>query len=297
MHIAAILEDKNPCLSFEFFPLKSEAASASLYTNLEQLQALKPGYVSVTYGAGGSTRDLTHDLLVKLKKETSLEIVSHLTLVSHSKKEIKDILNRYSENGIDNIMALRGDPPGGGSIFNPHPDGFRYAGELVEFIKNTKPEMGVGVAGFPEGHPETPNRLHEIRNLKAKVDAGADYICTQFFFDNNDFYDFVERCQLVGIKVPIVAGIMPVTSLKGMERMAQLALGSGFLQDLCDSLKEPKETTTSKTWASIGLLSKYKICSKTEYVASIFIPLNKSEATREIYRSIGISTSETLLKN
>lgn len=297
MHIAAILEDKNPCLSFEFFPPKSEAASASLYTNLEQLQALKPGYVSVTYGAGGSTRDLTHDLLVKLKKETSLEIVSHLTLVSHSKQEIKDILNRYSENGIDNIMALRGDPPGGGSSFSPHPDGFRYAAELVEFIKNTKPQMGVGVAGFPEGHPETPNRLQEIRNLKAKVDAGADYICTQFFFDNNDFYDFVERCQLVGIKVPIVAGIMPVTSLKGMERMAQLALGSRFPARLMRQLERAEGDDYVKNVGIHWATQQVQDLLENGVRGIHFYTLNKSEATREIYRSIGISTSETLLKN
>ena len=228
MHIAEILKQPAPQFSFEFFPPKTEESSKVLFESIKELTPLKPAYVSVTYGAGGSTRQLTHDLIVRLKNETQLTIVSHLTCVGAGRDDIKKILSTYDQHGIQNIMALRGDPPKGQAQFTQPENGFAYAAELVAFIKKNFPNMGVGVAGFPEGHPATPNRLKEIENLKAKVDAGADYICTQFFFENRDFYDFCERCDIAGIKVPIIAGIMPVTTRKGFARMAELALGVKF---------------------------------------------------------------------
>jgi methylenetetrahydrofolate reductase (NADPH) len=294
MHISKILESKKPCLSFEFFPPKTEEASLSLYQSIGELTPLKPGYVSVTYGAGGTTRTLTHDLIMKIKKETDLTIVSHLTCVGSSKQEIKGILEKYDQNGIRNIMALRGDPPVGQSKFVPHPEGFQYAGEMVEFIKKNFPTMGIGVAGFPEGHPEMPNRLKEIDYLKQKVDKGADYICTQMFFDNNDFYDFCERCEISGIKVPIVAGIMPISSKKGMARMAELSLGSRFPAKLIRSLdRADSDEAVEKVgihWATAQVADLID-----SSVAGIhFYTLNRSKATIEIYRSIGIKDSEAL---
>ena len=226
MHIREILEKHKISFSFEFFPPKTEKGSEALFKTISELVPLNPAYVSVTYGAGGSSRDLTHDLIVKIQNQTNLTVVSHLTCVGSTKEEIHNILSRYKENNIMNIMALRGDPPAGESKFKKVEGGFEYACELVEFIKKHFPYMGIGVAGYPEGHPETPNRIKEMDNLKRKVDAGADYICTQLFFDNNDFYDFRERCEIAGIHVPIIAGIMPVTSIKGQS----LPLEQEFLQ-------------------------------------------------------------------
>lgn len=292
MHISDVLAQNNPAISFEFFPPKTEAASDELFQAISKLMPLQPAYVSVTYGAGGTTRGRTHDLVVKLRKETDLTIVSHLTCVGSSQEEIKQILAKYDANGIDNIMALRGDPPKGEIYAEPPPDGFAYASDLVVYIKSQFPHMGVGVAGFPEGHPGTPNRLAEIDHLKKKIDAGADYICTQLFFDNRDFYDYCERCEMAGIKVPIIAGIMPITSRKGMGRMAELALGARFPAKL---LRAMERTETDEHAEHVG------IHWATEQVHDLidnkvrgihFYTLNKSKATLRIYQSLGIRSSD-----
>ncbi|MDO5576997.1 MAG: methylenetetrahydrofolate reductase, partial [Fibrobacter sp.] len=162
MHIGEILKQNKIAFSFEFFPPKNPEASEQLFSTISKLSPLKPAYVSVTYGAGGTTRDLTNNLVRRIKKETSLEVVSHLTCVGSSKDEIRAILESYREGGIRNILALRGDPPRGVPDFKCHPDGFSYASELVAFIKKHFPEMGIGVAGFPEGHPVNTNRIKEI---------------------------------------------------------------------------------------------------------------------------------------
>src|SRR5437870_1212915 len=233
MHIQDIFQAHRTTFSFEFFPPKTEAAWSELFVTIARLQALQPSFVSVTCGAGGSTRQHTHDLVVRIHQETKLTAVSHLTCVCHNCDELAGILDRYAASGIENIMALSGDPPRNLATYDRSGDAFQYAEGLVHFIKAhaSPPDprgFGIGVAGFPEGHPAKPNRLKEMEFLKQKVDAGADYICTQLFFDNRDFYDFRERCDLAGIKVPIVAGIMPITSKSGMLRMAELALGARF---------------------------------------------------------------------
>jgi methylenetetrahydrofolate reductase (NADPH) len=293
-HISKILSENNPSISFEFFPPKNQETSETLFNTIIDLMPLHPSYVSVTYGAGGSTRDLTHDLVVKLQQETSLSIVSHLTCVGHTKDEIRDILTKYRASGIRNIMALRGDPAQGDKEFVPVPNGFHYASELVAFIKKEFPEMGIGVAGFPEGHPSTPNRLLEIEHLKAKVDAGADYICTQLFFDNRDFYDFCERCELAGITVPIIAGIMPITSRKSINRMAELALGSRFPAKLLKNLSRASDDSFAENvgihWATeqVRDLLDHGIRGIHMYT------LNRSKATLKIYASLGIEQFSVL---
>lgn len=296
MHIKKILNNNKIAFSFEFFPPKTEASSAVLFNTISELTPLKPAYVSVTYGAGGSTRDLTHDLVVKIQNEAEIPVVSHLTCVGSGKDEICDVLSRYRENNIENIMALRGDPPAGTTKFVKQEGGFEYAGELVGFIKKRFPEMGIGIAGFPEGHPETPNRLIEMDNFKRKVDQGADYICTQFFFNNDDFYDFRERCEIAGIKIPIIAGIMPVSSIKGMKRMAELALGMRFPAKLLKALARAEDDS---------YVEKVGIHWATQQVTDLinndvrgvhFYTLNRSRATIEIYSSLGISSSTTLNK-
>ncbi|TGL23920.1 methylenetetrahydrofolate reductase [NAD(P)H] [Leptospira yanagawae] len=295
MHISQVLQKKQTTISFEFFPPKNEEASEDLFRNIQELSQMNPAYVSVTYGAGGSTRDLTHDLVVKLQEQTGLTIVSHLTCVGSTKEEIREILKRYEKSGIHNIMALRGDPPKGQTEFQKTENGFGFAGELVGFIKKEFPNMGIGVAGFPEGHPSTPNRLKEIEFLKWKVDQGADYICTQMFFDNNSFYDYVERCEIAGIKVPIIAGIMPITSRKGMARMAELSLGTNFPAKLLKSLSRAEDDSFAENvgihWATeqVRDLLDHKIAGIHMYT------LNKSKATRKIYESLGIRNFDTIV--
>jgi methylenetetrahydrofolate reductase (NADPH) len=291
--IADILKENRTSFSFEFFPPKDEAASEVLYHSISELIPLKPAFVSVTYGAGGSTVNLTHDLVTRLQRETGLTVVSHLTCVGTTLDGIHGILDSYYNSGIRNIMALRGDMPKGGA---PAATDFRYAADLVAYIKKLYPDMGIGVAGFCEGHPETPNRLKEIDYLKAKVDAGADYICTQLFFDNRDFYDFRERCELAGINIPIIAGIMPVTNRKGMIRMADLALGARFPARM---LKAFSRADNDAHFENVG------IHWAAEQVGDLidngvkgvhFFTLNKSNATLKIYDSLGVTSSAGLVK-
>ena len=293
MHISKILERPGPLISYEFFPPKTPEASEILFENIKELMPLGPAYVSVTYGAGGSTRRLTHDLVVKLQKETDLTIVSHLTCVGASRDEIKEILENYDASGIGNIMALRGDPPKGQTDFVQPENGFAYAAELVEFIKKNFPHMGVGVAGFPEGHPSTPNRLLEIDYLKRKVDSGADYICSQMFFDNRDYYDYLERCELAGVKIPIIAGIMPITTLKGMRRMAELALGCRFPGKLLKALSRAENDEQAMSvgvhWATEQV--RDLIDNKVDGIH--LYTLNKSRPTLKIYEALGVTNSRS----
>ena len=294
MHISDILRDHQPAISFEFFPPKTEAASQELFETIQMLAPLKPAYVSVTYGAGGSTRELTHGLVVKLQQETSLTIVSHLTCVGSSQEEIYRILEKYQESGIHNIMALRGDQPKHiGSPTSQGP-GFEYASELVAFIKKHFTHMGIGVAGFPEGHPDTPNRLKEMDYLKKKVDSGADYICTQLFFDNRDYYDFCERCEIANIQVPIIAGIMPITSLKGMVRISELALGARIPASLLKSMihtdTQEQAERIGTNWATEQVLDllDHRVPGVHLYT------LNKSKASLRIHAALNIQSFDML---
>ena len=294
MHISEVLGHHDPAISFEFFPPKTERASEELFNSISALMPLKPAYVSVTYGAGGTTRERTHDLVVKLQRETDLTIVSHLTCVGSVREEIYQILAKYQENGIHNIMALRGDPPQGASAVEIPKDGFPYALDLVKFIKTQFPTMGVGVAGFPEGHPGTPNRLIEMEHLKRKVDAGADYICTQLFFDNRDFYDFCERCEVAGIKIPIIAGIMPIGSRKGMARMSELALGARFPAKLLRAMERAENDVGAENVGIQWATEQVRDLIDNKVKGIHFYTLNKSKATLKIYESLGVQSSEGL---
>ncbi len=297
MHIRDILRGNRIVFSFEFFPPKNEGGSSQLFNTIRDLAGLKPDFVSVTYGAaGGSTRNLTHDLVLKIRNETDLNVVAHLTGINSGEDEVRSILSLYRDNGIANIMALRGDPPRGNTPGLSTKGAFQYASELVYFIKTRFPEMAIGVAGYPEGHPETPNRLLEMDHLKRKVDAGADYICTQMFFDNHEFYDFRERCRIAGITVPIIAGIMPITSTGGMTRMAELALGMRYPSRLLKAIQRA---------ASDDYVEKVGIHWATEQVLDLmdnavdgvhFYTLNKSRATMEIYTRLGASSPIDVVK-
>ena len=292
MHIADILKS-GIHFSFEFFPPKTEEASRALFETIKELMPISPSFVSVTYGAGGSTNQLTQSLVARLKKETPLNVVAHLTSVGASREEVKLQLEKYAEAGIENVLALRGDPPKGSGPFTPTPNGFAYATEMVAYIKKNFPNFGIGVAGFPEGHPETPNRMKEMDYLKEKVDAGADYICTQLFFDNHDYYDYCERCELAGIKVPIIAGIMPVTSLQGMKRMSELALGAHIPAKLLRAvLRAESDDAIEKIgthWATEQVFDLYD-----HGISGIhFYTLNRSRATLKIYETLGMSMGES----
>ena len=299
MHVRDIFDQTRTTFSFEFFPPKTTAAAESLFRTIAELEVYKPSFVSVTYGAGGSTRNLTHDLVLRIKKETQLVPVPHLTCVCHSEQEILEILERYAAEGISNILALGGDPPVDRGDYDRSGDAFRYASELVAFAREIQhPDdrgFGIGVAGFPEGHPGTPNRVLEMEHLRTKVDAGADYICTQLFFDNHDFLDFRDRCELVGIDVPIIAGIMPVTSLKGMKRMAELALGARYPAKLIRALNRCGSDPDAVRRVGIHYATEQCAQLIDEGVRGIhFYTLNQGAATREIYANLGLSDSESL---
>lgn len=300
MHIRDLFQQQRTTFSFEFFPPKTPEAAESLFAAISELETLKPSFVSITYGAGGSTRDLTHELVLRLKSRGGLDPYPHLTCVCHTDSEIREILERYAAAGISNIIALGGDPPQGMREWDRSKDAFRYAADLVRRIQafnssGSHPDprgFGIGVAGYPEGHPATPNRVREMDFLKAKVDAGADYICTQLFFDNRDYYDFRDRCNLAGIRVPIIAGIMPITSLPGMNRMAEMALGARFPAALVRAI--------NRTGGDAEAVRRVGVHWATEQCRDLldhevrgvhFYTLNRSTATREIYLNLGVKDS------
>lgn len=295
---------RSTTFSFEFFPPKGEDGAQKLFDHIVKLEALGPSFVSVTYGAGGSTRQLTRDLVHRVRGQTGIKTVPHLTCVNHSEVEIRDIVEGYAKRGIQSILALRGDPPKDKAHYFAC-DRFANAGELVKFIKGigeehartdrTFPGFGIGVAGFPEGHPGTPNRLTEMDYLKAKIDAGADYIITQMFFDNRDLYDFRDRCEMAGIRVPIIAGVMPIQSIPGMKRMSELALGMRFPAPLLRMVR--RTDGSGEAIRRVGVHWATEQCRDLldHRVSGIhFYTLNSSDATSEIYRTLGVSNSEQL---
>lgn len=303
MHIRDVFERDKTTISFEFFPPKTETGAENLYGAVAELEPLRPSFVSVTYGAGGSTRELTHDLVVRIHETTALDPIPHLTCVCHSEEEIQSILERYAAAGISNLLALGGDPPQSIENYNRADDAFQHAADLVAFIRTfnesgTHPDkrgFGIGVAGFPEGHPATPNRLLELDHLKAKVDEGADYICTQLFFDNHDFLDFRERCTLAGIDIPIVAGIMPISSLGGMKRMAELAAGAHFPAKLVRALNRAGGDAEAVQRVGVQYATEQCMDLLDNGVDGIHLyTLNKSDATREIFHNLGLNDSSPL---
>lgn len=220
--IADMLGRGKPVLSVEFFPPKDEAGGELIVrTAMEIRESLRPDFVSITYGAGGSTRERTLRYARILKDECGFAVMPHLTCVGSSREEIAEIVEGYAAEGFCNLMALRGDPPKGQTDFQPHPDGFAYANELVGFLSGRFPGFSMGVAGYPEVHPEATDAATDIRHLKAKVDAGAAFITTQLFYDNAAFFQFVENCRSAGIRVPIIPGLMPIRSAEQARRFCK----------------------------------------------------------------------------
>lgn len=288
MHILDQLASNRTSISFEFFPPKNPEDRARLLDTIAKLDCLHPESISITYGAGGGSRDLTLGLVETLRDRNP---TPHLTCVGHTRGEIRGMLTRLATAGVSNILALRGDPPKAASAGSGD---FPYAVDLVKFIREFKRHrdprgFGIGVAGFPEGHPSTPNRMVEMDHLKAKIDAGADYICTQLFLDNHDFYDFRDRCELAGIRVPILAGIMPVTSEAMMKRVATLAGGARFPAKLIRAFHRAGSDPEAVRRAGVHHAAAQCSDLLHHQAAGLhFYTLNQAETVLEIGRKIGL---------
>jgi len=286
MKIRYRLNPSNPCFSFEFFPPKTDEGVADLLRTVEELAPLDPGFVSVTYGAGGSTRDRTLDLVTRIKKDSGIEAMAHVTCVGHSKDELSQILDRLGSAGIQNVLALRGDPPQGQKQFVAAPGGFRFASELVAFIRERDYPFCLGGAGYPEGHIENPSREVDLKNLKTKVDAGLDFVITQLFFDNAFYFDFVERARRVGINVPIVPGIMPITNYEQLHRFVRLC-GATVPMRLSLQLDKMKDDPMAVMQLGVAHATIQCIELLNRGVPGIhFYTLNRSPATRMIVSAL-----------
>jgi methylenetetrahydrofolate reductase (NADPH) len=240
--ISELFAQRRPLRSLEFFPPKDDAGVEALRATASALKRMNPDFVSVTYGAGGTTRDRTAQVSAMLKNEFEFTVMPHLTCVGHTRAELRAIADTIHASGFRNIMTLRGDPPKGATEFKVTTDGLRNANELVDLLKSRQPQLCLGVAGYPEKHPEAPSIDTDLVNLKRKVDAGASFVTTQLFFDNTLYYRFVERCRAAGIDVPIVPGIMPVLSLKQIQRFTQMC-GATLPRPLITRLEVAAENT------------------------------------------------------
>ncbi len=232
MRIGEALKSVYPSFSFEFFAPKNDEGMAQLMETIGRLRRLEPTFVSVTYGAGGSSRERTIDLVTRFKAELDVEAMAHLTCVGASQAELREKLDRLADSGIENVLALRGDPPRGETQFQPAPDGFSYATQLVGLVKGSY-DFSVGAACYPEKHPEATSFEEDLQHLVEKVEAGAEFLITQLFFDNDAYFGFVERARAAGIRVPIIPGIMPITNVASIERMA--AMGGGTIPEALKS--------------------------------------------------------------
>ncbi len=312
--VADLFASDTTLFSFEFFPPKTEKGWARLAKAIrDDFLPLYPAYVSVTYGAGGSTRTRTHDLVTTIQSDFGLTVVAHLTCVGSSREEIRSILDEYRDSGVVNVLALRGDPPAS-AVTNgpgrttgaptdeqpsadpdsPSADVFPHAADLVAFVRENYPEFSIGVAGFPEGHPATPNRLREMEYLKAKIDAGADYVVTQLFFENRDYFDFVDRARLAGIEVPIVPGIMPVASRSSMERMADLAAGARFPAPLVRAVTRAADDEAVARVGTHWATAQVADLLYRDVPGVHLYTLNHSTATIQICRNLGIENYQTV---
>ncbi|RKG92628.1 methylenetetrahydrofolate reductase [NAD(P)H] [Corallococcus terminator] len=286
MKIRNCLNPSQPCFSFEFFPPKTDAGVASLLRTVEELAPLNPGFVSVTYGAGGSTRDRTVDLVTHIKKHTGIEAMAHLTCVGHDRDELRDVLRRLDAARIENLLLLRGDPPQGQQTYEPVPGGFRYAEELVRFVREEDFNFCLGGACYPEGHVETASREDDLKHLKAKVDAGMDFVVTQLFFDNAFYFDFVERARRAGINVPIVPGIMPITNYEQVQRFTRMC-GATVPMRLALQMERVKDQPDAVVQLGVAHATVQCMELLARGVPGIhFYTLNKSPATRMIVSAL-----------
>jgi len=290
MLIRELLAAGTPSFSFEFFPPKNDEAAAQLERTISELSALRPTFVTVTYGAGGSTREKTIDIVSRIKRETGIEAMAHLTCVGSTRDELREVLNRLTGNGVENILALRGDPPKGETAFQPVSGGFSYASELVAFLRD---ELGskicIGGAGYPEKHVECANPAVDLDHLKRKVDAGLDFITTQLFFDNRMYFEFVERARAAGIGIPIVPGIMPISNAAQTERFT-VSCGATLPFKLAAELNRRRQDP--KAVQQLGVAHATSQCMELLMGGAPgihFYTLNRSTATTEIFSALQVS--------
>ena len=281
MKIIDVLKQDKPAFSFEFFPPKDNDGFDKLFETIDNLKALNPAFVSVTYGAGGSTRSKTIDLVGRIKKEIRLESMAHLTCVGHNSDEILNVLESIKKQNVENVLALRGDPPAGEINFTKPNNGFGYAVELVQFICE-RFSFCIGVAGYPEGHPECSNREEDLFHLKKKVLAGASFIVTQLFFDNKYYFDFVTSLRKIGVDVPVIPGIMPIVNLKQIKRFTKMC-GATIPHDLMVRLEAVQDDPESV--CQIGIDHAANQCRKLLMRGAPgihFYTLNRSRATLSV---------------
>ena len=288
VEIATLFGKGTPVVSFEFFPPKTEEGVETLYRTVEELRPCRPSFVSVTYGAGGSTRDRTLELVARIQRDLGITTMAHLTCVGSTKQEIGEVLRRLHGSGIRNILALRGDPPKGETTFQAVAGGFRFASELVAFIRESGLDFCIGAACYPEGHVETRDLEADLGHLVTKVKAGADFLVSQLFFDNQDYAAFVRRARSAGIEVPIVPGLMPVTNVSQVERFTGMC-GARIPQELRRRLRivqaDPAAVVaTGVQWT----VDQGRALLSSGAPGLHFYTLNRSSATLAVHAALGL---------
>lgn len=284
--LAEYYKSESVGVSLELFPPKTGEGEEELFTNLRELVSFGPSYITCTYGAGGSTQDRTLDILERVRKEFSLPIAAHLTCVGSTVDELRAFLQEAKKRNVNYIMALRGDPPKGEDTFVQTEGGLRYANELVALIRAEFPQFGIAVAGYPETHQEAPNRAVDLENLKRKVDSGADIVITQLFYDNEDYFRFRDSCEAMGISVPIIPGILPVTNVKMIKRVASLcgaSLPPAFLHRLEAQVDDPQGQFDAGVYHATRQVED--LMSRGAHGVHFYC-LNKSRAVATILRAL-----------
>jgi methylenetetrahydrofolate reductase (NADPH) len=280
-------------LSFELFPPKTPAGDEELFRHLPVLMAFRPSFVTCTYGAGGSTRQKTLDVVAEVRRQYQRTVASHLTCVGATADDLRVYLHEAGERGVENIVALRGDPPRGEQAFRPVPGGLRYASELVELIRSEFPKFGIAVAGYPETHQEAVSPERDLENLKRKVDLGGDVVITQLFYDNADFFRFRERCDRLAIRAPIVPGILPVTNLPQVRRIAELCRAR-LPDELAAALAACDGRADDEFSAGVDYATRQVEGLLAGGVPGLhFYVLNKSSATARVLECAGVPRGDS----
>src|SRR3954451_11250848 len=277
-------------LSFELFPPKTPQGIASLFQHVTRLVEFKPSFITCTYGAGGSTQETTLDIVARVHREFGLPVATHLTCVGRTVHQLREYLRTALDSGVGNVVALRGDPPKGDTTFTPVAGGFRFANELVTLIHSEFPELGIAVAGYPETHQEAPSPDADLANLKRKIDAGADVIVTQLFYNNEDFFRFRDRCDALGIRLPIVPGLLPVTNFAQIKRITSLC-GAQLPTQFVQQLEAAGDAADEQFKIGVEFATR-----QTKELLDAGVPgvhyyvLNRSEAATEVLRYVDFAS-------